>query len=64
MRRINPHMVCEKGQCENTATHMVYSRRAGKVLVCCEAHADFVADESGPEYTHTCENCGCILPIN
>lgn len=63
-RRIAPNMTCEYGSCQKPATSLVYSRVDGSVMVCCEGHTDTVGDEGHPEYNHTCENCGCYLPIN
>jgi len=62
MRTLKP--ACEYLHCEKEATVLVYSRNENKVLICCPNHAETVAREDHPEYTHSCENCGCVLPIN
>lgn len=57
---------CEHPDCDGQrpGTLRVYSRNRDRVMWCCEAHANGVVDEGGPEYTHSCENCDCLLPIN
>jgi len=30
----------------------------------CEEHAEWVADEGGPEYHTSCPNCGCLFGVN
>lgn len=55
---------CEFGDCHETAKWLAYSRRNGCVMALCEHHQVVVVDEDSPEYHHTCENCGCELPIN
>ena len=64
MRRIKKDNKCEYMNCGGNATYVVYSRKKRKVLLCCDVHSEIVQDEELPEYFHTCENCGCLLPIN
>jgi hypothetical protein len=64
MKKIKKGMKCEYAKCTDDATTLVYSRKLSKVLACCDLHAGSVIKEEGPEFEHTCENCGCILPVN
>jgi hypothetical protein len=65
MKRLGKKPVgCQYDDCSRKATTLAYSRPRGKVLKVCDAHARTVADADSPEYLHSCENCGCLLPIN
>lgn len=64
MREIKATSKCEYPDCDKKATGTVYSRNLEKVIVCCAVHTTVAQDERTPEYFHTCENCGCNLPIN
>lgn len=64
MRKVLKTSKCEIKGCRRKGKEIVYSRDRGKVLICCESCADEVEEEGGPEYTHTCENCGCRCGIN
>lgn len=56
--------LCEAENCTRMTTDIVYSRRRGEVLLCCDTCAQIVVDEECPEYHETCTNCGCLLPVN
>lgn len=63
-RSIKVGDICEYEDCVRLATMVVYSRNRDNIIKCCIVHADIVVEETGPEYTDICENCGCMLPIN
>ena len=55
---------CEYSGCTKDAVDLVYSTRYLKVLKLCDYHGDLVVEESDPEYTDQCENCGCYQGVN
>ncbi len=55
---------CYAFGCDEPGTLLTYDRTLGRVIGLCPTHSAIVADNSNPEYHHTCENCGCVLPIN
>jgi len=50
--------------CNKEVTTLAYSRNLGKVVKCCETHAEKIAEEGYPEYIECCPNCGCWMPVN
>jgi len=58
---------CEWEDCKKKATTFAsghedrYEGRAGSY---CDEHAEWIADEGGPEYTASCPNCGCMFGVN
>lgn len=64
MRSLGENEACESPTCLRKATGLTYSRNLGSVVATCDQCEEYVIDEQSPEYTHGCENCGCLLPIN
>ncbi len=59
-----PHGRCQVQGCVQEATGTVYSRGESQVLVCCDEHRRTSLDADLPAHIHSCENCGCLLPVN
>uniref|UniRef100_A0A6M3JNA3 Uncharacterized protein n=1 Tax=viral metagenome TaxID=1070528 RepID=A0A6M3JNA3_9ZZZZ len=57
-------MECIYEGCNRESTTLAYSRNLGKVVKCCETHAEKIAEEGYPEYIEVCPNCGCWMPVN
>ncbi len=64
VRKLEEGDKCECEGCKEEAVYMVYSRNLGKVVFCCDPHADIVVDEQYPEYNDVCSNCGCMQGVN
>lgn len=61
---MDPYRCEYKNGCDKEGTELVYSRHVDQVLHACLDHARIIVDEGSPEYTMTCQNCGCFLPVN
>ena len=64
---------CSFEDCTESATNLAcgrywtqYNTKKGHPTPAwyCEKHADEVAEESDPEYTENCPNCGCRFGVN
>lgn len=64
MRTLTDGEKCEYADCERPAEFIVYSRRLNCVIACCEAHDLTVMEQNCSEYSATCPNCGCDIPVN
>lgn len=50
--------------CKNEATGRVYDKKIDRVVNACKFHMEIIVNFFRPEYTHYCEDCGCLIPIN
>jgi len=58
------NMPCEFEGCDTACDILVYSSNQERVVACCNKHALVLVDERFPEYTESCPNCDCLIPIN